>query len=86
MDTPPLIEQELASLLKNYAKANKNTVVVTDANIRDIVSQIVNSLRVDSVCFRIIQKVGPDWVSYVDFDRLLSSLQGSSPSSTPQAS
>jgi hypothetical protein len=85
MDTPPLIEQELASLLKNYAKANKNTVI-NDSNIRDIVTQIVNCLRVDSICFRIIQKVGPDWISYVDFDRLLSNLQMPSPSSTPQTS
>jgi hypothetical protein len=86
MDTPPLIEQELYTLLKHYAKANKNTVVITDSNIREIVTQIVNSLRVDSICFRIIQKVGPDWVSYVDFDRLLTNLQELSQSSTPQAS
>jgi hypothetical protein len=86
MDTPPLIEQELSTLLKHYAKANKNTVVITDSNIRDIVSQIVNSLRVDSICFRIIQKVGSDWVTYVDFDRLLTNLQELNQSSTPQAS
>lgn len=86
MDTPPLIEQELASLLKNYAKANKKTVVINESNIRDIVSQIVNCLRVDSICFRIIQKVGPDWINYVDFERLLLNLQEPSPESTPQTS
>ena len=86
MDTPPLIEQELASLLKNYAKANKKTVVINESNIRDIVSQIVNSLRVDSICFRIIQKVGPDWINYVDFERLLLNLQEPTPETTPQTS
>jgi hypothetical protein len=85
MDTPPLIEQELSTLLKHYAKANKKTVVVSDTNIREIVGEIVNSLRVDSVCFRIIQKVGSDWINYVDFDRLLTNLQETGPS-TPQAS
>lgn len=86
MDTPPLIEQELSTLLKHYAKANKKTVVINDTNIREIVSQIVNSLRVDSVCFRIIQKVGSDWITYVDFDRLLINLNDTSPESTPLAS
>ena len=86
MDTPPLIEQELSTLLKHYAKVNKKTVTVTESNIREIVSQIVNSLRVDSICFRIIQRVGSDWITYVDFDRLLTNLQDTSPESTPQAS
>lgn len=86
MDIPPLIEQELSTLLKHYAKVNKKTVTITESNIREVVSQIVNSLRVDSVCFRIIQKVGSDWITYVDFDRLLTNLNDTSPESTPQAS
>jgi hypothetical protein len=84
MDTPPLIEQELSLLLNYYAKANKKTVLIDETNIRDIVTQLVNSLRVDSVCFRIIQKVGSDWANYVDFDRLLANLQEQA--ITPQAS
>ena len=85
MDTPPLIEQEISSLLKGYAKANK-TVTITESNIREIVTQIINTLRVDSICFRIIQRVGPDWINYVDFDRLLTNLQEAISAPTPPVS
>lgn len=75
MDTPPLIEQEITNLLKTLVKANRSLLDLNETNIRTYVDQIVNSLRVDSVCFRIIQKVGPDWMTYIDFERVLTSIK-----------
>jgi len=75
MDPPSLIEEEILTLIRSYLR-KETTVVLTETNIRPIVETIINNLRVDSSCFRLIQKIGPDWNSYVDYERILSTLQG----------